>query len=122
MERSRRRFSTLVLKIDLVRVSDGVGGSSQIAVVARDGVSLGSIRANIGPMSENGVADAIATVGLFLTFTAIIASVICAAGWGLADAYLGTVAGVIAVVSFAAGMGCFRAQARERRHEQLSVS
>ncbi|MGV0794450.1 hypothetical protein [Mycolicibacterium sp. XJ1819] len=73
-------------------------------------------------MNNDGVGDAIATVGLFLTFTAIIASAICAAGWGLSDAYLGTVAGVIAVFSFSASIICFRAQATEREHTQLGVN
>jgi hypothetical protein len=70
-------------------------------------------------MNDDGMTEAIATAGLFLIFTAVIAIVVGLASWGMSDVFLGIVAGVIAVISFAASIMCFRAQADER--ERISA-
>ncbi|WP_326545847.1 hypothetical protein QGN32_19090 [Mycolicibacterium sp. ND9-15] len=63
--------------------------------------------------AENPTAEAIATTGLFLIFTAIIAVAVCLASWGAADAPLAAAAGVIAVFSFTASLVCFGLQSRD---------
>ena len=63
--------------------------------------------------TEGSVSEAVATIGLFLIFTAIIAVAVCLASWGQSDGPLAAVAGVIALGSFTASLVCFRAQADE---------
>ena len=63
--------------------------------------------------AENPTAEAIATTGLFLIVTAIIAVAVCLASWGAADAPLAAAAGVIAVFSFTASLVCFGLQSRD---------
>lgn len=63
--------------------------------------------------AENPTAEAIATTGLFLIFTAIIAVAVCLASWGTADASLAAAAGVIAAFSFTASLVCFGIQSRD---------
>ena len=61
---------------------------------------------------DEPVSEAIATTGLFLNFTAVIAFAVCVAScWGASDAALATAAGVSAVLAFAASIVCFRLQA-----------
>jgi hypothetical protein len=64
-------------------------------------------------MNDDGMAEAIATAGLFLLFAAVIAVVVCLASWGAADGPFAAAAGAVAVVSFAGSIACFRAQADE---------
>ncbi len=61
------------------------------------------------------MAEAIATTGLFLNFIAVIAVAVCLASWGASDAAVAAVAGVVALLSFAASIACFRAQAEDAR-------
>ena len=70
-------------------------------------------------MSDDGRAEAIATTGLFLNFIAVIAVAVCLANWGASDAVFAATAGVVALVSFAASIACFRAQAED--HDQQEV-
>lgn len=65
----------------------------------------------------DATTEAIATTGLFLNFTAVIALAVCLASVGMSDAVVATTAGVIAVLSFAASIACFSAQARERQRQ-----
>jgi hypothetical protein len=71
-------------------------------------------------MSEEGMAEAIATTGLFLNFIAVIAIAVCLASWGASHVTTATLAGAVAVVSFAASIACFRAQADDA--EEVVVS
>ena len=64
---------------------------------------------------DDPMTEAIATTGLFLIFTAVIALAVSLASWGASDGPIAATAGVIAAVSFAASIVCFRAQAEERR-------
>ena len=72
-------------------------------------------------MSDDGMTEAIASAGLFLIFTAVIAIVVGLASWGASDLVFASVAGAIAVCSFAASIVCFRAQADERELAPVTV-
>nr|WP_090340288.1 hypothetical protein [Mycolicibacterium malmesburyense]CRL69349.1 hypothetical protein CPGR_01211 [Mycolicibacterium malmesburyense] len=63
--------------------------------------------------ADNPTAEAIATTGLFLIFTAIIAVAVGLASWGASDAPLAAAAGVIAVFSFTVSLVCFGKQSRD---------
>ena len=65
------------------------------------------------------MAEAVATAGLFLNFIAVIAVVVCVASWGVSDAAFAAVAGAVALVSFAASIACFRAQADDRDQQEV---
>ncbi|ULE31641.1 hypothetical protein [Mycobacterium sp. IDR2000157661] len=64
--------------------------------------------------AESSNAEAVATTGLFLIFTAIIAVAVCLASWGGADAPLAALSGTIATFSFVASLVCFGAQSRDQ--------
>jgi hypothetical protein len=66
------------------------------------------------PPDDDPLAEMVATTGLFLIFTAVIAFAVCVAGWGGSDGPLAVVAGSIALVSFAGSIACFSAQAEEQ--------
>jgi hypothetical protein len=72
-------------------------------------------------MSEEGMAEAIATTGLFLNVIAVIAVTVCLASWGASHVATAAVAGAVALVSFGASIACFRAQADEDT-EEVGVS
>jgi hypothetical protein len=72
-------------------------------------------------MSEDGRAEAIATTGLFLNFTAVIAVAICLANWGTSNVAFAAAAGIVAVLSFTASIACFRAQAENQDHQHVLV-
>lgn len=63
--------------------------------------------------ADNPATEAVATTGLFLLFTAVIAIVVCVASWGAADAPLAALSGVIASFSFATSLICFGMQSKE---------
>lgn len=63
--------------------------------------------------ADNPAAEALATTGLFLIFTAIIAVAVGLASWGASDAPLAATAGVVAVFSFTASLVCFGKQSRD---------
>ncbi len=65
--------------------------------------------------------EAVATTGLFLLVTAIIAVAFALASWGLSEAVLAVLAGAVALVSFAASIFCFTAQAHEPAPVEVSV-
>jgi hypothetical protein len=71
-------------------------------------------------MSDEGMAEAIATTGLFLNVIAVIAVAVCLASWGSAQVATAAVAGVVALLSFGASIACFRAQADDA--EEVVVS
>jgi hypothetical protein len=64
-------------------------------------------------MTDDGMAEAIATAGLFLLFAAVIGVVVCLANLGAADGPFAAAAGAVALVSFAGSIACFSAQAEE---------
>ena len=64
--------------------------------------------------AENPTAEAVATTGLFLIFTAIIAVAVCLASWGAADALLAALSGAVAAFSFIASMVCFGIQSQDQ--------
>jgi hypothetical protein len=71
-------------------------------------------------MSDEGMAEAIATTGLFLNVIAVIAVAVCLASWGSAQVATAAVAGAVALVSFGSSIACFRAQADDA--EEVVVS
>lgn len=77
-------------------------------------------RADITVNPDDPFNEAVATTGLFLLITAIIAVAFALASWGLAETAIAALAGGAAVVSFAASIFCFKAQAAEKAGE-LSV-
>jgi F0F1-type ATP synthase assembly protein I len=72
-------------------------------------------------MSDDGKAEAIATTGLFLNFVAVIAIAVCLASWGGSHAAMAALSGVVAVISFAASIACFRAQADDHDQQEVPV-
>jgi hypothetical protein len=71
-------------------------------------------------MSEEGMAEAIATTGLFLNFIAVIAIAVCLASWGTSHVATAAMAGAVALVSFGASIACFRAQADDTEEAVVS--
>ena len=71
-------------------------------------------------MSDDGRAEAIATTGLFLNFIAVIAVAVCLASWASHGA-LTALSGAVALISFAASIACFRAQADETDQQEVPV-
>lgn len=57
--------------------------------------------------------EAVATTGLFLIVTAIIAVAFALASWGLAEPLIASLTGAVALLSFAASILCFKSQATE---------
>jgi F0F1-type ATP synthase assembly protein I len=68
----------------------------------------------------DATSEAVATTGLFSLFTAVIALAVCLAGLGTSDAVTAIAAGIIAALSFATGIVCFGAQARERAAQDVA--
>ncbi|OBB71992.1 Uncharacterised protein [Mycolicibacterium flavescens] len=63
--------------------------------------------------ADDPSAEAIATTGLFLIFTAIIAVAVSLSSWGASDAPLAAVAGAVAAISFTASLVCFGKQSAD---------
>jgi F0F1-type ATP synthase assembly protein I len=64
---------------------------------------------------DDQASEAVATTGLFLNFAAVIAIAVSFASWSASEAPLAAVAGVAAVLAFAASIVCFRLQADDPR-------
>jgi hypothetical protein len=69
--------------------------------------------------NDKPVSEAIATTGLFLNFTSVIATVVCLARWGASDYALAAVAGLVGALTFIASIVCFAAQAEDRGHQTI---
>jgi hypothetical protein len=69
---------------------------------------------NLLAMSDGGMAEAIATIGLFLNVIAVIAVVVSLASWGESHTAMAAMAGAVALLSFSTSIACFRAQADEQ--------
>ena len=88
--------------------------------VQRDGVRIGYEVFGDGPETVlflptwSIVHSPIATTGLFLNFTAVIAFAVCLASWGTSDAALAAAAGIVAILTFIASIVCFGLQSGDR--------
>ena len=67
--------------------------------------------------ADDQASEALATIGLFLNFTAVIAIALSLASWGASDSVVAAVTGLAAVFAFVASIACFRAQADDRAHQ-----
>jgi len=63
--------------------------------------------------SDDPFHEAVATTGLFLIISAIIALAVALASWGADETLIATVAGFAALISFATSIACFKAEATE---------
>jgi uncharacterized membrane protein YiaA len=72
---------------------------------------------NLLAMSDDDRAEAIATTSLFLNFIAVIAVAVCLASCGASNAAFAAAAAVVALLSFATSIACFRAQAEYQDHQ-----
>lgn len=66
----------------------------------------------LAPADDPSV-EALATTGLFLIVTAVIAVAVCLASWGASDTPLAALSGAIASLSFVSSLVCFAVQSRE---------
>jgi hypothetical protein len=74
-----------------------------------------------GPAStDEPVSEAIATTGLVLNFTSIIAAVVCLARWGASDYAFAAGVGIVGALTFIASIVCFVAQAEDRGHQTIT--
>ncbi|BBX69078.1 hypothetical protein [Mycolicibacterium psychrotolerans] len=71
--------------------------------------------------AEDPFNEAVATTGLFLLITAIIAVAFALASWGLSETLFAVLAGAVALVSFAASIFCFTAQSHEPAAAEVSA-
>lgn len=71
--------------------------------------------------AEDPFNEAVATTGLFLLVTAIIAMAFALASWGLSETLFAVLGGAVALVSFAASIFCFTAQAHEPAPVEVSA-
>jgi len=65
-------------------------------------------------------SEALATTGLLLNFTSVIAIVVSLASWGAYDAAPAAAAGIVAALTFFASIVCFVAQADDRNHQSIT--
>ncbi|MEH3140819.1 MAG: hypothetical protein PGN37_11680 [Mycobacterium kyogaense] len=65
--------------------------------------------------------EAVATTGLFLMISAIIALAFALASWGLSETLFALLSGAVALLSFVASMFCFTSQAREPAPVEVSA-
>lgn len=71
--------------------------------------------------SDDPFTEAVATTGLFLIITAIIAVAFALASWGTSEIVMAAVAGVLAVLSFAAAIVCFKSQATDVASSEVAA-
>ncbi|KKF00396.1 hypothetical protein EUA04_25840 [Mycolicibacterium obuense] len=65
--------------------------------------------------------EAVATTGLFLMISAIIALAFALGSWSLSETLFAVLSGAVALLSFAASMFCFTSQAREQAPVEVSA-
>ncbi|SEH71057.1 hypothetical protein SAMN04489835_3147 [Mycolicibacterium rutilum] len=63
--------------------------------------------------AENQSVEALATTGLFLIFTSVIAVAVFLASWSASDTAMAALSGTIAALSFVLSMVCFAVQSRD---------
>ncbi|MCV7155089.1 hypothetical protein [Mycolicibacterium pyrenivorans] len=71
--------------------------------------------------SDDPFNEAVATTGLFLIITAIIAVVVAFASWGADEPLIAAVAGIAALVGFAASIMCFKSEAPDRTPAEVAA-
>ncbi|MDZ4236442.1 MAG: hypothetical protein U1C73_22415 [Dietzia sp.] len=71
--------------------------------------------------SDDPFNEAVATTGLFLLITAIIAVVVAFASWGADEPLMAAVAGIAATVGFAASIMCFKSEATDRTPAEVAA-
>jgi hypothetical protein len=64
--------------------------------------------------------EAVATTGLFLLVTAIIAVAFALASWGLSEMLFAGLSGAVAFLSFSASIFCFASQGQEPAPVEVS--
>jgi hypothetical protein len=69
--------------------------------------------------SDDPFHEAVATTGLFLIISAIIALAVALASWGADETLIATVAGIAALISFATSIACFKSEATERTPSEV---
>ncbi|TRW78859.1 hypothetical protein FK535_23995 [Mycolicibacterium sp. 018/SC-01/001] len=65
--------------------------------------------------------EAVATTGLFLLVSAIIALAFALGSWSLSETVFAILSGAVAVLSFTASIFCFTSQAREPAPVEVSA-
>jgi hypothetical protein len=73
------------------------------------------------PSSDDPFNEAVATTGLFLIMTAVIALAVALASWTMAEPLFAALAGAVALLSFSASIFCFKAQAVESAPAEATV-
>lgn len=71
--------------------------------------------------SDDPFNEAVATTGLFLIITAIISVVVAFASWGADEPLMAAVAGIAALVGFAASIMCFKSEATDRTPAEVAA-
>lgn len=71
--------------------------------------------------AEDPFNEAVATTGLFLLVTAIIAVAFALASWTMSETLFAVLGGAVALLSFAASIFCFTTQAQEPAAVEVSA-
>ncbi|UXA16676.1 hypothetical protein [Mycobacterium sp. SMC-4] len=66
------------------------------------------------PHADDPFNEALATTGLFLLMSAVIALAVALASWGMSELVIAALAGSAAVISFTASIFCFKTEATDR--------
>jgi len=69
--------------------------------------------------SDDPFHEAVATTGLFLIISAIIALAVALASWGADETLIATVAGFAALISFATSIACFKSEATDSAPSEI---
>lgn len=65
--------------------------------------------------------EAVATTGLFLLVSAVIALAVAVASWGMSETLIAGLSGAAAALSFSASIFCFRAQSNDQAPAEASL-
>jgi len=69
--------------------------------------------------SDDPFHAAVATTGLFLLVSAIIALAVALASWGADETLIAIVAGFAALISFATSIACFKSEATDSAPSEI---
>jgi uncharacterized PurR-regulated membrane protein YhhQ (DUF165 family) len=69
--------------------------------------------------SDDPFHEAVATTGLFLIVSAIIALAVALASWGADETLIAIVAGFAALISFATSIACFKSEATDSAPSEI---
>ena len=75
--------------------------------------------AEVTTKSDDPFHEAVATTGLFLIISAIIALAVALASWSASETLIATVAGIAALISFVTSIACFKSEATEYLPERI---